>query len=527
MMVETFRLVGTSRLACLVLVASCTAALAGCEASHAADTEPSLVVVVAVDQLKPSLVEHYDEAFTEGLRTLIDEGVWFPAVHDHAGTSTGPGHATLATGVHPSRHGVVGNSWREHRGGEWTSVSVVVDDDLSIPGAEGRPGRSPHHLVREGFADWLVAADPSARVVSFSGKDRAAILSAGRARGDIYWFETQTGQFVTSTYYSDRPADWVVQFNQEVLPDLFNDGCWEGSVPADLTHLTRPDTVPYEKDGVRTHFPLCFDPEHHRDEAQWFSRTPFLDDAVGALAQLAIREFDLGQRGSTDLLLVGFSAVDRVGHRWGPWSRQQFDNLLRLDRTLGELIGVLDDAVGRGNYLIALSSDHGASALPEHLRSHGVAGQRVHDRLSEDLAAADESITGGSHDPARAVADLERQDYIEQVITYEAVTATEPADSFTMLYRNSYYPGRRSARMARHGFDVRLAEGTMARAEGTGHGTPYLHDRKVPLAFFGAGTERLVPPDRWTRTVDLAPTLAALIGVQAPQDLDGRSLVGD
>jgi predicted AlkP superfamily pyrophosphatase or phosphodiesterase len=527
MMVDAFRPVDLPRLGRLLLLTGVVAAMVSCQAGHAADSAPSLVVVVTVDQLKPSLVDHYDEVFTEGLRTLIDDGVWFPAVHDHAGTSTGPGHATLATGVHPSRHGVVGNSWRELREGEWASVSVVVDDDLAIPGADDRPGRSPHHLVRDGFADWLVAADPSARVVSVAGKDRAAILSAGQAQGDVYWFETQTGQFETSTYYTDRPADWVERFNREALPALFNNGCWEASVPADIAHLSRPDTVPFEKDGVRTHFPLCFDEDHHRDEAQWFSRTPFLDDAVGALAQEAVRELELGRRQSTDLLLVGLSATDRIGHRWGPWSRQQFDNMLRLDRTLGNLIGVLDQTVGRGNYLIAISSDHGASALPEHLQTAGVAGQRVQERLSQALAGLEASTTGGSDGRALAVAELEDQDYIEQVITYEAVTSTEPADSFTVLYRNSYYPGRRSARMARYGFEVRLAEGSMAREEGTGHGTPYLHDRQVPLGFFGNGAERLVPTDRWSRTVDLAPTLAALAGVQIPPDLDGRSLVGD
>jgi hypothetical protein len=505
------------------LLIGALASTAGCAAPPAAQP-PALVVVISVDQLKPALLETYGELFAGGFRMLLDHGVWLDAVHDHAGTSTGPGHATLATGVHPARHGIVGNSWQERRNGRWSTVEAVADTWGTIPGSPELHGRSPTNLQRGGLADWMLAADSSSRVVSIAGKDRTAILSAGQARGGVYWFEADLGRFVTSSYYQDRQSEWVVAFNDHRLPHLFRDGCWESAVPRAGAGLSRPDTVPFEFDGRLIHFPHCYEPGAHPDVNDWFSRTPFLDEATGELAELAVRELNLGRPGSVDLLLIGFSATDRVGHRWGPWSREQLDNLLRLDATLDRLFATLDDAVGPGRYVIALSADHGVSALPEHRRARGQEGERVGVRLRADLERLPPSTAVDGGLPAEVVSWLESRDYIEQVIPIAALTAEAPTDSFTRLYRNSHFPGRLTQRMADHGFDLRLAEGRTTLRRGIGHGTPYLHDRVVPLAFFGPGTERVVRPDGVARTVDLAPTLAALLGIPAPTDLDGRPL---
>src|SRR5688572_17677396 len=193
-------------LACLV-VAACShsperkpAPLAG----PAASEQPALVVMLVVDQLSQELLDRYDDVFTRGFRRVIDGGRWYVnATHDHAGTVTAAGHATLSTGTYPSRHGIVANEWFENVDGEWIEISNVGDSTVQIVGHPELEGVSPHSLERSGLADWIVAAEPDAKIVSVSPKDRGAVLPAAHAKGQVWWFESSVGRFVTSTYYRD------------------------------------------------------------------------------------------------------------------------------------------------------------------------------------------------------------------------------------------------------------------------------------------------------------------------------------
>jgi len=202
--------------------------------------------MLVIDQLRPDMLDRFDDYFTGGLRRVIDEGHSFAdATHDHAYTFTAPGHTTLSTGVHPTRHGIVSNDWWELEDTEWREVYSMEDPESAILGYPTMVGRSPANLYRGGLADWIAAVDPEARVVSISRKDRAAIALAGRAMGEVYWMDDPVAGFMTSTYYRSEYPEWVQRFNEEEMPGVYGDMVWESRRPrrqSFLRALTRLTT---------------------------------------------------------------------------------------------------------------------------------------------------------------------------------------------------------------------------------------------------------------------------------------------
>ena len=495
---------------------------------------PTLVVMLAVDQLRPDLLHDYDTLYTGGLRRLLDEGFRFTsATHDHAHTVTAPGHTTLATGVYPTRHGIVGNTWFVRDGDGWRGLYSMEDPQSPILGHPEMSGRSSANIRRPGLADWIVERDGDAHVVSISGKDRSAIGLAALARGEVYWLAGEAGVFVTSTYYRDDYPGWIRDFNERIMPEIYADTLWESIVPPAARALTRPDTSRWELDGVHSAFPHR--PADTGDEGSaeghnaWrIDYTPFPDRAVVELAMAAVRELQLGRRSTIDYLAVSLSQADLVGHRFGPGSREQLDNLLRLDAELDRLLAFFDEAVGPGRWVLAFASDHGVLDIPEHLAEQGVRAERLTREHRQQLLDA---IQGGmvawnGQEPVeesieRAVAALP---FVAGAYTYADVESPSPPDSFAALMANSHSRERAVDIAERWGVYVRYQPNSLpwSSAPAT-HGSPYHYDRHVPLIFLGAGVEPGMSEER-VATVDAAPTLASLAGVRAPEDLDGRSL---
>ncbi len=429
--------------------------------------------------------------------------------------------------------GIVANSWAEKRGEKWVSVYAVEDSASPIIGYPDLPGRSPANLRRTGLADWVLAADPQAQVVSLSGKDRAAITMAGKSRGEVYWLHFGLGRFVTSAYYRSDYPEWVVRFNDDVMPRILADSVWETTVPVSERSLARPDPASYERDGVHTSFP-------HRAAEEvaskggaaafntWALRSPRADQAVLQLAEVAVTARSLGMRGHTDYLGLSLSSTDYVGHAYGPLSQEQLDNLLRLDRELGSFFDFLDSAVGKGRWIVGLSGDHGVLTMPEYLAEQGdtlarrvnagVLRQRVL-RVAQQVG----SQGGDAESEARRMAvALRGSGLVAAAYTHQELASGEAADSFAVLFRHSYYLGRNPGWLSRFGVEIRFPEETLvAGATGTSHGSPYLYDRHVPFVIMGSGVKPGLRPEA-VRTVDLAPTLASLAGIPVPDDVDGR-----
>jgi predicted AlkP superfamily pyrophosphatase or phosphodiesterase len=496
--------------------------------------EPALVVFVVVDQLRGDLLDRYDAAFRGGLRTLLDEGMVFEgASHRHARTTTAVGHATLSTGVVPARHGLAGNSWTERRAdGAFVEVYAVADSMSPILGVPDAPGRSPANLLRDGLADWVLARDPDARVVSLSTKDRAAIPMAGRAPGHVYWIDPPRGRFVTSTHYRGGYPDWLEEFNRSRMPELLGDPVWERSGAPAPRALARPDPAPYEGDGVHTVFP------HRRAEERsgpmpwtqyaWASTIPAPDRAVVELASVAVDELELGQRGTIDYLAVALSQSDYVGHDYGPLSQEQLENLIHLDEVLADLLEMLDREVGKGRWVLGLSADHGVMTIPEWIQETGGRARRLTAGDVQEVrrTAARAASRGGSDEEIqkRVASAVEALDGVARVYRPEELAAPGP-DTLAALFAASLFPGRRTGLLAEFDLDLLLDESVLLRVgRGTTHGTPYWYDRHVPFILFGPGVQAGRRSDLSVYSVDMAPSLAALVGVPVPGDLDGRAI---
>ncbi|MEQ9568546.1 MAG: alkaline phosphatase family protein [Longimicrobiales bacterium] len=527
----------------LLAAAACAAvpSAAGVSAAPATPVADStrLVVLLVVDQLPADLLDRYDAAFTGGFRRIRDRGLRFSnATHDHAVTETAPGHATIATGTEPARHGVPANDWWEQEeGGQLKLVLNVVDPTVPLVGYPTLAGAAPTVLRRSGLGEWMQAADSESRVVSVSGKDRGAVLLAAHSRGLVYWFDPTVAGFVTSVHYRDDDPDWITAFNDEVVADARTDSVWSLTVPDELRALARPDTFPWEADGVHTAFPHRLgelsDEGGAPDEIGWFmAATPTVDALTLRLAERAVAEESLGRDDHPDLLAVSLSQTDRIGHAYGPTSLEQLDNLLRLDEALGAFLDALDASVGPEHYLVAFTSDHGVMELPEVRAANGLPGLR----LTRDSAATLQEVVNavarevGTGDPdalARGLAEAAPTvAWVDRAWTRSALAAGPvEADSFTRLHVASEVADRPTGLLARAGVVLQFSEGvvTWGYPFGAAHSTPYLYDRHVPLVFVGPGLEPGVRTDA-ASAADLAPTLAALLGIAHPDDLDGTDL---
>jgi predicted AlkP superfamily pyrophosphatase or phosphodiesterase len=318
----------------------------------------------------------------------------------------------------------------------------------------------------------------------------------------------------------------VRRFNEREMPELYADTVWESTVPRAAASSSRPDTSRWEFDRQHTTFP-----HRARDHADmtnpyavnlWrWDYTPFPDRAVAFFALEAVRALELGQRGSVDFLAVGLSQTDRIGHAFGPGSREQLDNLLRLDVELGRLLDGLDREVGAGRWMLALSADHGVLEIPEHLADEGVLAGRItraqRIEVAERIQAA---MPGGEWAMREAVVSLP---FVADAYTFEELEQGQPADSFAVLYANSHSRTRIVGASARSGIYVRYPPNFLQTTSQTTHGTPYYYDRHVPLVFLGAGIRPGLVSER-ASSVDVAPTLARVARVPAPGDLDGRAL---
>jgi Type I phosphodiesterase / nucleotide pyrophosphatase len=487
-----------------------------------------LAVVVVVDQLRADLLDRYDDLFTGGFRRLRDRGFRFAeATQDHAWTETAPGHAAIATGTIPAHNGIVLNDFAYRDGDRLRSMYSFADSASPILGLADSPGRSPVNMRRPSFAEWLVAHEPRARIATVSRKDRGAIPLAGHTRATALWMDIEAGRFVTSRYYASAYPPWVDDFNARVLPALYADSAWVLRVPPGAVARARRDSADYESGGKDVTFPHKASERGRISYNAWVAKTPVPDIATLALAHRMTEELRLGREGHIDFLGISLSQTDAIGHAWGPLSLEQLDNLLRLDRALGELMDWLDEYVGRDQWMLALSADHGVMTAPEYLAEQGTDAHRltVEDSRAQRAILNRLSRSSDAATRAAAVADLERLPFVADVVTLDELRGTAAAaDSFIRLFRNSYLPDRGTGSLLSTGLVVRNRENTIvAGAEASTHGSAYYYDRHVPLIFMGPSIPAGVSGEP-ARTVDLAPTLAALLGVPAPAGLDGVSL---
>lgn len=514
----------------IVMLAAMVAVIGAIRERRQARTR--LAVVVVVDQLRADLLDRYDDLFEGGFRRLRDRGYRFTtATQDHWWTETAAGHTAIATGAYPSHNGIVRNSFTIPDGDAFRSIYSFDDPASPITGAPDLPGRSPLNMLRPAFAEWLVGHDPESRIATISRKDRGAIPLAGRTPATVLWMDIESARFVTSSWYATQNPAWLDDFNDRVMPQLYSDSAWTLQVPGSALSLARRDSADYENGGRDVTFPHEAS-ERSRNQSYngWIAETPVPDQATLMLARRMVEELELGRRDHVDMLGISLSQTDAIGHNWGPLSLEQFDNLLRLDRQLGQFMQFLDEYVGEDRWVLALSADHGIMTAPEYLAELDTAAsrmtrdqQRAQAALLTELAQASDPATRNA-----AMSALEALPFVADVVTLDELRGTAmPADSFVTLMRNSYVADRGTrALMAPPEAIIRQAEHMIATSsDASTHGSPYFYDRHVPLIFMGPGIASGASDGR-AATVDLAPTLAELLGIPLPQGVDGLSRAG-
>ncbi|MBI1753771.1 MAG: alkaline phosphatase family protein [Acidobacteria bacterium] len=533
-------------LASLLLVPALTAAPGPAK-------RPKLVVVISVDQFSAELMQTYGPELTGGLARLRKEGVFFTeAYHDHGFTETGPGHSVLLSGRFPANTGIVENRWMDRADGRM--VYCVEDPAAKALHASGQASSSNVRFLGEALGDWLQAQVPGSRVFSVSGKDRAAILMAGRKPTGAFWFTGAPG-FTSSTAYGTRLPEWLVRYDQD-LSSRFTTNSWlwakDPSTPEGRTAqwtfgttTVRNGALPRLIHGAGMPLDKGFDTR--------FRRSPFLDTVTLEAAEALIEGERLGRGPSTDLLAISFSATDYVGHSYGNLGTEMRDQMHRLDRTLGRLLDRLHQQ--HPDAWVVLCADHGGIDAAEALADQGFPARRLAIEpfmaaLQADLRTtfkADHDLLLSAPEPndlyldeaVIKAANLDRGEVIRQVLAWlkarpevaDAFTAADmkatdptatgsPRDSsLRVLLRRSFHPERSG--------DILVAVkpyviiGTPPADYIANHGTPNGYDRRVPLIFWGPwkGGERREP----VRTVDLAPTLARELGLK-PGPVDGKAL---
>ena len=524
---------------------------------------PRLVLLIAVDQFRYDYLERFGDLFGEGgIRRLLRAGAsWAECNYDHVPTETAPGHATMLTGAWPSETGIVANLWYDRAEGK--TVGNVDDPSVRpLGGGEKETPSSPRNLLASTLGDELKAASVGrSRVVGVSSKNRAAILPAGRTADAAYWYSTQTGQFVSSTYYFDRLPDWVARFNAARPADKFFGARWERLLPApEYERRAGPDDAPWEKgaDDRPSVFPHVVDGGLKEPGPAFYGAldySPYSNDLVLSFAEAALANERLGEDADTDVLTVSFSANDIVGHRYGPYSQEVMDITLRVDRQIARLLDAVDARVGLSNAVVVFTADHGVAPSPEHALAMRLPGGRV--RVSDVVAAVKSRLRARYGKPGErdTTADyvqtfsngqvyfnraaLERDgvgaEEAERVAGEAALSVPGVARYFTrtQLVAGAVSPADALARRVLHGYNPRRSGDVVVIQESykyladyaaiATHGSPYSYDTHVPLVIMGGG----VAPGRYLQAAtpaDIAPTLARLLNVQAPGNSVGRVL---
>lgn len=534
------------------------------------DKPVRLVLQITVDQLRGDLIERYSAGFGEGgFRRLLDEGVVFAnAHHRHANTETVVGHTTLATGTDPAIHGMVANVWLDRTTGELNYN--VQDEDYPLVGEGGgvdeateidptqrlatTQGRSPRSIQTTTISDEIaLSLGPESKVYGVSIKDRGAITLAGHA-GTAYWFSKSGGSMVTSTFYMDDYPEWVNVWNAKGVPAGYANTSWKLLSDKSEYLFGESDDQPWETDfpGFGRTFPHPYGPADGKYFTTLLTLTPAGDEIVLDFVKQLIASESIGADDVTDYLSISFSSTDYVGHFFGASSLESEDNLHRLDRTLAELFAYIDEAVGLDRTLVVLSADHGASEAPGYLNSLGIGGKYFNfdeiDRtgaiaaIKAEFGVAEELIdqffqpylylnreTIEKHgldygEVSRKVAeelrkfpgiayavsssDLRAGDVARTPIT-EAVLANFHEDrsgDIYVVFEPQWFVAD---------FDGQSVTGS--------HGSPWAYDSHVPVIWMGPGIEpgRIV---RRIETVDVAPTIAAYLGVKYPSGTRGSPL---
>jgi predicted AlkP superfamily pyrophosphatase or phosphodiesterase len=532
-------------------------------ASEKRPQDIKLVLQITVDGLRADLLNRYANGFGKhGFRYLMQTGtVYTNAQYQHANTETIVGHSTLATGTFPAQHGMIGNVWFDREANE-LAYNIEDADSPILPTREQSSsaeqvdpaqklartkGRSPSVFLVPTFSDGLTAYYAGrSRVFGVSGKDRSAVAMAGKT-GKAFWYSTDNGDFVTSKYYYDDYPAWAKDWNGQRKAEKYAGSEWTLLADKSSYLLAEQDDRPYEADlkGYGRTFPHRYGEAGSKLLFTQLAVSPVGDELLLDFSKALVNNEQLGQDAIPDYLSISFSAVDAVNHFFGPSSLENEVVVRRLDATLADLFKFIDQAVGLKHTLIILSGDHGMADMPEYMTELGYAAGRL---VPEEVVATanqagqklgideivrffyrpyiylnDEKIAAAKLDPVKVeqtIADsLTDFDGINLAVSTSSM-ATEKSNPLIEQVRNNQHVTRSGdIYIIQEPYWFLFDEGPIASM----HGSPWRYDTHVPIIFAGQGIDaqkvnRLVHP------VDVAPTIAAFLGMTAPAAATGSPL---
>lgn len=501
--------------------------------------KPKLVLGIIVDQFRYDYLTRFQADYHGGLHMLLTEGADFTnAFYAQVPTVTAVGHSIFMSGSMPAISGIIGNTWydREEKKVvtsvcDWQEKLVGTGTQAAVeqPACVDADPASPRRLLVSTIGDELRTAHPESKVIGVSIKARGAILPSGHRAAGAYWFDDNSGNFISSTYYLTQLPAWADKFNARKLPEQYLEKTWNG-------------------------FPQWNFHAPHNSRARFLSlpASPWGNELIEGFAEEALVGEQLGQHGTTDLLTVSFSSNDYVGHRVGPDAPEVRDMAIRTDALLAKLFKRIDEKVGLKNTIIVLSADHGVASSPAQSATDKMPGgylfgdmqEAVSNALTRKFGKAEWIIPGGSdtslylnHESlkkakgsngqplTRAEAEDVARDaimavpklHVARVYSREELDKGVAGDFIAQAEMNGYYP-RRSGDLFLI-FEPNYMSGT----SGTTHFSPYAYDRHVPVLMMGPG----IKPGHYNSTImpnDIAPTLATMLEIQTPSGSSGRVL---
>lgn len=516
-------------------------------------SRPKLVVGIVVDQMRYDyLFRYWDKYGNDGIKRLVTQGFLFKnAQYSYVPTYTGPGHASIYTGSVPAINGIIGNSW--YKRDENEVIYCVEDKSVRTVGSDSDAGQmSPENLFTTTVTDELrLATNRGAKVIGVALKDRGSILPAGHLANAAYWFDSPSGNWITSTYYSEELPEWVEEFNEQKYPDKYLSQPWTTLLPIEQYTESTADDVPWEETlpgEEKPVFPHNI-PAIRGKDYELIRSIPAGNTLTKDFALAALKNENLGKGAFTDFLAVSFSSTDYVGHKFGPNSVEAEDIFLRLDQDLAEMISEIEKEVGKENVLFFLTADHGAAHVPAYLESlnipSGVAtsnpvrdsvelyldktygdGKWVERYINQQLYLDRELIDRKDLNLAEV-----QQRVANYVMRFDGVMRAVPA---VTLLGTSWNEGL--MRRVENGFNVRRSGDVVVLLEpgwfegygsgepkGTTHGSYSNYDTHVPLIWYGwkvKSGDSAVPVE----VSDIAPTIAAWLNIQEPNGSVGRPL---
>ena len=510
---------------------------------QAQGARPKLVVFLVVDQMRGDYPERYAGLLEHGLKRLTTRGAWFKnGAYPYLNTLTCVGHSTIGTGTFPYQHGMIANGWWDRKTGKPVTCNSDPDSLEVSYGTSSGTGDSAVRMMMPTLAE-VMRNDPTlkARVATMSMKARSAIGLAGHKGDFVTWFG-ERGAWETSSAFTTTPVPWFVGYLKGNPISEDGDKVWERALPE--ARYQYEDDAPGERAGAgwTAKFPHPLGRAGDGAFVGHWLQSPYPDAYLERMAEAAVAEMKLGTEDRTDFLGVSFSMLDAVGHAFGPRSHEAQDVLVHLDVTIGRLLDYLDEKVGAGNYVLALSADHGVAEIPEQVPNAGrIQGPTVRatiEAAAKKALGGDDSfianMSGGEvyfkpgvydrlqsapHGLKEITALVSAIPGVARVLNRTEISPRSARKSNDPLVRAaalSYYPDR-SADLT-----VIPKEHWLMTTSVTTHGTAYSYDQRVPVLLYGAGITPGVRGDAAT-PADLAPTIASMVGVKLPSP-DGRVL---